>query len=178
MNVGNDLATIEADGGTGALIGDPVRNLHIFHAGAIGSDLSAGIRSILPIVRRTAPDASAGGGIIAPIEHVTGGAGGDVESTLETYTGLGNAGAWANAVGGLGPSTGVLDKLQQSAGIGGANLQLGPQADFAPAGTPGSSGSGGGGGMGVFLLLALAIVGGLVYYHFKHKKGTSEAKAA
>lgn len=182
MNVANTLALEQQDAGTGMLIGDPFANLSIFH-----NDLAPGIARTLPILSAQPADAAtsptsasapAGPSSIASIAtSLFGGpstpAPNTVESTIESGTSLNNAGSWSSAVSSLGPSTSILQSLQQSGSSGGVNLQLGPQADFAPV--SGTTTTSSGSGVGAILFIAIAIVGALVWYHFKKKK---EAKAA
>lgn len=164
IDVTNTLAAVEEDGGTGRMIGDPLHSIAHFHLGG-------GVR-ILPIIRRPLPGTDAPPQMKSGPETVATPPPPTPEQQVESGTSLNNASAWSNIAQGFGPAQSVLSAINGAASNGGANQMLGPQMDFAPADGGGSSG--GGGGMGIFLFIAVAIVGVLVWMHFRKKHAKAE----
>jgi hypothetical protein len=99
------------------------------------------------------------------------------EQAVMQGSSVSNAGAWVQDAAAAGPSANVLQSIAQAGSSGGVNLQLGPQADFAPVDTSSTTSSGGGGGVGGILFVGIAIVGVLVYLHFRKKHAAEAAKA-
>lgn len=157
IDVASTLDAVENDGGTGRMIGDPQPHMNIFHGG---------VRA-LPIIRRDPPPSS----LDDPLPHIERTPTPTPEQQVESGTSLNNAGAWASITSAFAPAQSVLNAINGAASNGGANQMLGPQMGFAPVDGGGTSS---GGGMGMFIFAALAIVGVLVWMHFRKKHAKAE----
>lgn len=73
---------------------------------------------------------------------------------------------WESIASAFGWSAPASAAISAASSAGAANQMMGPQYGFAPATTTTTSG---GGGSGIVIFIALAIVGVLVYMHFRKR---------